>query len=176
MISLSRDPREAVRWGAIGSLGDYGDPRAEARIREALVSGDADSTTAATSAISSRYVRHDWKDGRFDDSPVLAAARSDLSLELRFRALEYISDSGKLVKAWLEIGRSRGQKNEGSMVDGFFSRGAGDKSSIPALEDASLNDPDDRVRAAAREALERMKKYEEKERERNARAERRKKR
>jgi len=163
-----------LREEALDSLGGYDDPRAEARIREVLESGDPRSVYAASSAIDSWRVRHDfWKDSRFDDALVRATARPDLLSWKRLELIREISDARNRVKGWLEVVRHPTRENE-EPGEQFLMLGDDDRSALPVLEEAASNDPNDRVRAAARQALEHLRKryQEEEERERRARARR----
>jgi len=79
------------------------------------------------------------------------------------------------VRGWLEIVRRLTSQEDEALVEEFLQAGH-DRSALPVLEEAASNDPDERVRAVARQALkdlrERFQVEDELERERTARARR----
>jgi HEAT repeat protein len=163
VLPLTRDPRIEVRWRAIHSLGDYDDARAEDQIRECLISSDPEDAESAMSAIRSWSCRRNFRDPRFDDPLILAAARSDLSPEIRFRFLDHgILDPSIELKALLAIARSPSADDswtrEGCWREALEKLAHLDPAVRPALLEVAERDPDDVIRLAALEALEEIRK------------------
>jgi len=165
VLPFTKDPRPGVRWRAIRSLGRYDDERAARRLVELVKSPTGRRRSAACSGIllfRDHSSASAWE-GEFSralldgvrDSSLAAGHRRELAAAIA-------EDRPEKVQAYLSLLQHPSPDEDGSVsrrrkdaTRALGRIGPAARAAIPALKEA-LDDPDPRVRKAAKEALEKV--------------------